>query len=242
MAVLNSAFTPYIEQAQTRLDTTHFFIDSPNLPAGLTATPEEIIKDIQYNHIPGMVLYSPDLRNGSSFTTAAGLDVTITLGLDGSIWVNDANITRTDLLVSNGIAHVIDRSLTARNPDARPSWEDLRGVVPSPIATGLTIVAKIGIIVGVSIAVIAGALTGTILYHRRRKQHAARRESSENLIPLPVVQPRRQTVDSWVLERPWSAMFEMMGRSPPPEHVLHEIRSPTPFVEAPSGRRSQASW
>jgi uncharacterized surface protein with fasciclin (FAS1) repeats len=112
VAVLNNMFAPYISNAATHADTTHSMVNDLNVAknaAKLISTSEEVIRMINYNHIPGLALYSPDLVNGSTFMTAAGVDVTITIGLDESIWVNDAKLIGRDLLVSNGVMHVVDK-------------------------------------------------------------------------------------------------------------------------------------
>lgn len=120
LAVLNSDFSTIMANATNFPDTTYFIVNDPAVPldaAKIASSDEEVVRMINYNHIPGRVLHSPQFTNGSRFATAAGVDVTITVGDDEKIWVNDARVTRMDVLVSNGVVHVVDKvgSLILRN-------------------------------------------------------------------------------------------------------------------------------
>ena len=172
LAVLNEHFAPYIKNASTCVDTTHFVVNDPNVvrsESKITTPPEEVIKNIQYSHIPGLILHQAEMKNGSSFQTAAGINVTITMGMNGVIWVNDARITRSDLLVSNGVAHVIDRVLNANRPDARPHWREVMGIdLDHDEPTDLHHTAKMGIIIGVGIFTFVFCCTFIVLHCRHR--------------------------------------------------------------------------
>lgn len=69
---------------------------------------------LEYHVINGTVAYSTDLVNGSTIKTLQGNDVTITI-LNGSVFVNSAEVVTPDVLVANGVVHVIDAVL---NPNA----------------------------------------------------------------------------------------------------------------------------
>jgi uncharacterized surface protein with fasciclin (FAS1) repeats len=92
-------------------DSTFFVANGPNI-SGLSTSDQplspQVLQYLEYTIIPSQVLYSPLLNNGSSFSTAAGVNLTITT-LNGSTYVNDAKITWKDLLVANGVMHVIDK-------------------------------------------------------------------------------------------------------------------------------------
>jgi uncharacterized surface protein with fasciclin (FAS1) repeats len=93
-------------------NVTAFIANDPSLvqliQANITSSVQETVSLIEYAVIPGRIIYSPFLTNGSSFATAAGVNVTITV-LDGSTYVNNARITQPDVLVYNGVLHVIDK-------------------------------------------------------------------------------------------------------------------------------------
>ena len=61
-----------------------------------------------YHVVAGRVL-AEDVATLSSATTLQGSDVTINAG--GGVMINDANVTVTDVLATNGVIHVIDKVL-----------------------------------------------------------------------------------------------------------------------------------
>jgi uncharacterized surface protein with fasciclin (FAS1) repeats len=192
LAVLNTNFSPHILNAIQHIDTTHFIVNSATVSenaADIVSSPAEVIRMINYNHIPGYALYSPSLTNGSSFKTAAGVNVTVTTGFDGSVWINDAKIVQTDLLVSNGVVHVVDKVcscvlaillshglttgkvLNASLPDLRPGATEVLATQSNHVSSSrdLPTVATVCIIVGALLAAIA-ALVGATVVHFRRGQ------------------------------------------------------------------------
>ncbi|KAL9078120.1 MAG: hypothetical protein Q9157_002947 [Trypethelium eluteriae] len=65
---------------------------------------------LEYHVINGTVGYSTLLTNGETISTLDnGLNVTITLPGSGAVKVNQANVVIPDVLVANGVVHVIDR-------------------------------------------------------------------------------------------------------------------------------------
>ncbi|KAL9083349.1 MAG: hypothetical protein Q9165_008549 [Trypethelium subeluteriae] len=78
--------------------------------ASLTNT--QLARVLEYHVINGTVGYSTLLTNGETISTLDnGLDVTITLPGNGSVKVNQANVVIPDVLVANGVVHVIDSVL-----------------------------------------------------------------------------------------------------------------------------------
>jgi hypothetical protein len=60
--------------------------------------------------VTGFAAYSPLLVNGARFRTLDGVDIVVTTRPDGSILLNDdINVTKTDIVVQNGVVHIIDR-------------------------------------------------------------------------------------------------------------------------------------
>ncbi|KAF1999586.1 FAS1 domain-containing protein [Amniculicola lignicola CBS 123094] len=79
---------------------------------------------LTYHVIAGSVVYSSDLVNGSSVGTLNGGNLTITIDEDGTVFVNAARVIVPNVLVANGVIHIIDNVL---NPAATTG--------PSPSAT-----------------------------------------------------------------------------------------------------------
>ncbi|HDR27893.1 fasciclin domain-containing protein [Rhodovulum sp.] len=81
------------------------------LPEGTVASllePEnrdQLVAILTYHVVPGKVM-SGDLSDGMTATTVQGSDVTI--GTEGGVTVNGANVTAADIEASNGVIHVID--------------------------------------------------------------------------------------------------------------------------------------
>ena len=80
------------------------------LPAGtveaLLANPDQLREILLYHVVPGKVTAS-QVVGLSSATTAQGSDIAIRVA-DGSVMINDALVTATDIETSNGVIHVID--------------------------------------------------------------------------------------------------------------------------------------
>lgn len=57
--------------------------------------------------LKGAVGYSSGLKNGTKLPTVNGAEVTITIN-NGNVFVNGAKVIIPDVLVSNGVVHVID--------------------------------------------------------------------------------------------------------------------------------------
>ncbi|KIX95958.1 uncharacterized protein Z520_08213 [Fonsecaea multimorphosa CBS 102226] len=80
---------------------------------------------LQYHLVQGVVGYSPLLQNGT-VKTVQGKDVTITIE-DGEVFVNSARVVVPDVLVANGVVHVIDNVLNPNNTTARPNPSQVSG-------------------------------------------------------------------------------------------------------------------
>ncbi|MDP5361616.1 MAG: fasciclin domain-containing protein [Paracoccaceae bacterium] len=79
------------------------------LPAGtvegLLADPEALAAILTYHVVAGKVM-STDLSDGMMAATVNGADITI--GTEGGVTVNGANVVTADIEASNGVIHVID--------------------------------------------------------------------------------------------------------------------------------------
>ncbi|KAJ4262965.1 hypothetical protein NW762_006578 [Fusarium torreyae] len=71
---------------------------------------------LEYHVINNTVGYSTDLKNGT-LNTAAGEKVNIAIQ-NGTVWVNEAKVLVPDVLIANGVLHVIDGVLNPDKPSA----------------------------------------------------------------------------------------------------------------------------
>ncbi len=69
---------------------------------------DKLTSILTYHVVPGKVM-SSDLSDGMTAETVEGSEVTI--GTEGGVTVNDANVTTADIEASNGVIHVIDKVL-----------------------------------------------------------------------------------------------------------------------------------
>jgi hypothetical protein len=66
---------------------------------------------LQYHVINGTVAYSSTLANGT-VPTLGGSNITITI-VDGEVFVNRARVITADILLANGVLHVLDSVLSS---------------------------------------------------------------------------------------------------------------------------------
>ena len=83
-------------------------------------TMEEVTSILTYHVVQGTVGYSSLLTNGTSLPTVQGTNVTVTIEGD-SVFVNSARVLVPDVLVANGVVHVIDGVLNPGNATAAPN-------------------------------------------------------------------------------------------------------------------------
>lgn len=69
---------------------------------------DDLSSILEYHVISGSVLYSSDLSNGTQ-ETLGGEDVEITISEEGDVFVNAARVVLSDILIANGVVHVIDK-------------------------------------------------------------------------------------------------------------------------------------
>jgi uncharacterized surface protein with fasciclin (FAS1) repeats len=86
-----------------------------------TATDEELASILKYHVVAGAVGYSTTLKNNTKLPTLNGEELDITISADGAVFVNAARVINADILIENGVLHVIDEVLNPATPDAQPS-------------------------------------------------------------------------------------------------------------------------
>lgn len=79
---------------------------------------EQLASILTYHVVNGTVGYSSMLSN-TTLTTVGGGQITIRIE-NGSVFVNSAKVITPDVLVSNGVVHVIDGVLNPNNTSAEP--------------------------------------------------------------------------------------------------------------------------
>lgn len=72
-----------------------------------SADVETLTSVLEYHAVVGSVLLSTDLAN-TTVEAYSGGELTVTI-VDDTIFVNDAKVIIPNILLSNGVAHVIDR-------------------------------------------------------------------------------------------------------------------------------------
>lgn len=112
--------------------------------------------------VPGPILYSTKLTNGSTWTTRSGINLTV-YEINGDLYVIDAKVVIWDLLIANGVIQVIDKILDASDSSARPYTSS-----PTNRATGLSTGAEAGIGIEVAAMVLA-VVTFIIICIRKRR-------------------------------------------------------------------------
>ncbi|TPX17600.1 uncharacterized protein E0L32_012110 [Thyridium curvatum] len=92
--------------------------------------PDTLRKVLRHHLVPGRVLPSTALLNGSSLVTAAGAGFNVRVTQAGNnMWVDTAQVAQPDILLANGVLHVVDNVL---NPDAAGQLPDPRATAQPP--------------------------------------------------------------------------------------------------------------
>ncbi|KAF5018991.1 hypothetical protein F66182_9009 [Fusarium sp. NRRL 66182] len=99
---------------------------------------------LQYHVVPNIVGYSSTLEDGT-LDTAAGETVNIEVE-NGTVWVNEAKVIIPDVLIANGVLHVIDGVLNPENPEATA---DPTATAQEPAFTGASSVSDVPFTSGV---------------------------------------------------------------------------------------------
>ncbi|OTB02565.1 hypothetical protein M426DRAFT_193726 [Hypoxylon sp. CI-4A] len=81
-------------------------------------TSDQLTSIVGYHVVNSSVLYSTQLDN-STLTTVNGEKLTITV-VNGTVYANSAKVTVPDILLENGVVHVIDQVLNPDNASATP--------------------------------------------------------------------------------------------------------------------------
>ncbi|CAI0647016.1 unnamed protein product [Colletotrichum noveboracense] len=118
-------------------------------------------KFLNYHVVPGRVLASSDLKNGTNLTTLASQSLR-TIRSGNNLFLNSAQIIQPDILIANGIMHIIDNVL---NPDVpsnpSPDAASQPPVFPESSASGLPFTTALPCTVSCPVTTSSATLTGT---------------------------------------------------------------------------------
>jgi uncharacterized surface protein with fasciclin (FAS1) repeats len=87
-------------------DAAFALVPQPIIDA-LLADPSGLLTFILTYHVVPSAALSTDLADGMTITTLSGLDVTVSF-INGSVFINHAQVTVADIITDNGVIHVID--------------------------------------------------------------------------------------------------------------------------------------
>jgi transforming growth factor-beta-induced protein len=88
-------------------------------PAITSMTSQELAKVLEYTILP-QIVYSPGLTNNTKFVALNGENITI-MHNGNNLYVNSAQLLTPDILIANGVMHVIDNVLNPQGPNAQPN-------------------------------------------------------------------------------------------------------------------------
>lgn len=117
-----------------------------NIGSALGTLNTEQLTDILTYHVVAQgdsIGYSSNLENGTTLTTVNGEELTIIIG-DGGVFVNNARVVIADVLIANGVVHVIDEVLNPTNQtivdgageEGTPVYEGASSVSDAPFTSG----------------------------------------------------------------------------------------------------------
>lgn len=90
-------------------------------PAITSMSSQELAQVLKYTILP-QVVYSTGLTNNTVLPTLGGGNITIRQN-GNNFYVNSAQLITSDILIANGVIHVIDNVLNPQGPDAEPNPE-----------------------------------------------------------------------------------------------------------------------
>ncbi|KEQ88236.1 FAS1 domain-containing protein, partial [Aureobasidium pullulans EXF-150] len=102
------------------------------------ASTSELVSVLGYHVVNNSVLYSADITNGTTTVpTFLGGNITVQ-NINGSYYVNSAEVVNPDILFSGGVIHVIDRVLNPNNTIAHNATETASSSSTSQAFAGVT--------------------------------------------------------------------------------------------------------
>lgn len=78
-------------------------------------TTQQLTDILGYHVLNGTVAYSTDLKNNTQYTASNGKNITVRIE-NGSVFVDSAKVITPNVLVANGVVHVIDKYVIRNSP------------------------------------------------------------------------------------------------------------------------------
>jgi len=117
---------------------------------------QELSTLLQYHVVPEMPYYTTNLSDGDTLNTLAstpyenGIDITVDES-DGALYANNARVITANILLSNGVAHLIDQVMNPNNDNTDgydynldeggagvPAFEDAASATVPALTSGVT--------------------------------------------------------------------------------------------------------
>jgi uncharacterized surface protein with fasciclin (FAS1) repeats len=131
-----------------------------------TLSTQDLVSILGFHVLPGQVRFSPNLLAADQMSLATLQGTNVTIRRDGAnVFVNSARVILTDVLTTNGVVHVLDKSVLFRsrqraiafglgntfvlttlpsvlNPSNTSATPDLSAATQAPAFAGVTAVAE----------------------------------------------------------------------------------------------------
>lgn len=99
-------------------------------------TTAQLRRVMQYHIVPSMVLPSTSLENGTEYRTLLAGGPPVHVHRSGNnVYVNSAQVVQSDILLDNGILHILDNALSPDAPAAAP-YANASGGSQPPVFAG----------------------------------------------------------------------------------------------------------
>lgn len=143
---------------------------------GLSST--DLASIMNFHTLPNQVLYSPSFLNNTVLTTLEGGKLTISRGDNNAIFINSAQLLAPDIMIGNGVLHVIDNVLNPSSSGTpvetlatqKPAFPSASSVTNLPFTSNIPVTTS-----SASVAVQTGKATTTSVKSSSSKAVAAAR-------------------------------------------------------------------
>lgn len=103
--------TDLVQTVDTIADLTIFVPNNAAFAGAASAfanaSVETLTSVLTYHAVAGAVVFASDVTN-TTVPTVNGNDVTLSVGTDGTVYVDNAKVIFPNIILSNGVAHIID--------------------------------------------------------------------------------------------------------------------------------------